>query len=59
MRALPFVLYGLFIAVALYLLAGWGEEKNDPAACAPGADQKIDLLSPACVEQRIESQLQD
>lgn len=59
MRALPFVLYGLGIAVALYLLAGWIEEKNDPAACSPRADQKVDLLSPACIEQRIEAQMQD
>ncbi|WP_426715571.1 hypothetical protein [Chromobacterium violaceum] len=59
MRALPVVLYGLAIAVALYLLAGWVEEKNDPAACAPRSDQKIDLLSPACVEKQIESQLKN
>lgn len=59
MRALPFVLYGLFIAVALYLLAGWVAEKNDPAACVPRADQKIDPFSPACVEQQIQSRLQD
>ncbi|OVE49468.1 hypothetical protein CBW21_06180 [Chromobacterium violaceum] len=59
MRALPVVLYGLAIAVALYLLAGWVEEKNDLAACKPRSDQKIDLLSPACVEQQIQSRLQD
>lgn len=59
MRALPFVLYGLAIAVGLYLLAGWAEEKNDPTACAPRADQKIDLFSPACVEQQIQSRMQD
>lgn len=59
MRALPFVLYGLAIAVVLYLLAGWIEEKNDPAACSPQADQKIDLLAPACLERQIEKRLQD
>lgn len=59
MRALPVVLYGLAIAVALYLLAGWVEEKNDPAACVARTDQKLDLFSPACIEKQIESQLQD
>jgi hypothetical protein len=53
-RALPFVLYGLAIAVILTLLSQWIESAKDPGDCIPQNGQAPSGLDLACIKQQAE-----
>ncbi|WP_406850153.1 hypothetical protein [Chromobacterium phragmitis] len=56
-RALPVMLYGMVLAVCIYLLAGWVESSADTAVCERRADSPDVTLPAKCIAQRIDQQL--